>query len=366
MAAANVVIPATTVLVPVALPFGASPVGNTVTKLLTIKNTGKKNALIVQNTASSNPEFVPGVSTCPAGGLAPGLTCTISVGFTPSGVGARTGTLTVTDNGGTGTQNVALSGTGLITTTVAPAGFAIGNTRFGSKAVRTVTISNKQNQSVTLGASFTGPNAGDFAVTGGTCGPTLPAKSSCTMIVTFIPGALGSESATLIVTPSPDPLAPYSVAFTVASTVPPTVTPVLLAYGKVVQSATKTLNVKVTNLSPFTLNLTQSITGANASDFGVAPSGTCAGNSVCLVAVTFTPGTEAARERNAQRQHRSGSDQPAFDRYVGHRRHAGQADAAGNSLVPDRHAAEVENPERSDHKSRCCGFDPCCADDKRR
>ena len=61
------------------------------------------------------------------------------------------------------------------------------------------------------------------------------------------------------------------------------------------QSATKTLStLKVTNLSPFTLSLTQGITGANAADFGVALSGTCAGNTVCVIPVTFTPSAETA------------------------------------------------------------------------
>ena len=292
--AANIVIPATTISVPLALAFGAMPVGNAVSKSLTIKNTGKKNALIIQNTASSTPEFTVGASTCPPGGIAPGGSCTISLTFTPSGLGARTSTLTLTDNAGTGTQPVALSGTGLVTTSVAPAGYSIGNVRFGMTAVRTVYVTNRQNQSVALSTGFTGPNAGDFSITGGTCGPSIPAKTLCTLIVTFTPGALGSEAATLIVTPSPDPLAPYSVGFTVAGTVAPTVKPVVLAYGKVVQSVTKTLNVTVTNQSGYALNLNQSISGANAADFGVAASGSCAANTVCQVPVTFTPSSEAA------------------------------------------------------------------------
>ena len=178
MAAVNVVIPATSIGVPVGLGFGASPVGNQVSKNLTIKNTGKK-ALIIQAVASNNSDFVPGASTCPAGpgGLAAGLTCTIAVAFTPSALGARTATLTITDNAGAGTQNVALSGTGLITTTVTPAHFSIGDVKFGTKIVKTVTVNNKQNQTVSLGAVISGPNNADFPITGGTCGATLNPKT---------------------------------------------------------------------------------------------------------------------------------------------------------------------------------------------
>jgi hypothetical protein len=52
--------------------------------------------------------------------------------------------------------------------------------------------------------------------------------------------------------------------------------------------------LKVTNLSPFTLTLSKSISGANVADFSVAPGGTCAGNTVCTIPVTFTPSTETA------------------------------------------------------------------------
>ena len=42
-----------------------------------------------------------------------------------------------------------------------------------------------------------GPNAGDFAVTGGTCGATLAGGgASCTYILKFTPSIVGAESAT--------------------------------------------------------------------------------------------------------------------------------------------------------------------------
>ncbi len=64
---------------------------------------------------------------------------------------------------------------------------------------------------MTLSESFSGTNAADFSITGGTCPiapATLAAKASCTLAVTFKPGALGTESATLSVSDSPDSLGP--------------------------------------------------------------------------------------------------------------------------------------------------------------
>jgi hypothetical protein len=51
------------------------------------------------------------VNNCPAI-LSSTMSCTISVTFTPSVKGARTGTLIVTDNVAAGQSTVALTGTG--------------------------------------------------------------------------------------------------------------------------------------------------------------------------------------------------------------------------------------------------------------
>jgi len=148
---------------------------------------------------------------------------------------------------------------------------------------------------LTLSEGFSGTNGADFSVSAGTCTATLAASSTCTITVSFAPSVLGTEAGTLTVSDSPDPLGPHSVALSTGPTIPATVLPASLAFGSVTQSATKTLStLKVTNLSPFTLTLTQGISGPDAADFAVAPSGSCAGNSVCLVPVSFTPSAETA------------------------------------------------------------------------
>jgi hypothetical protein len=290
-------IPSTTILVPASLAMGSSPVGDTVTKNLTVKNTGT-HPLYIQSVTSSDAEFAAtGATTCPANGLAPLASCTIAIGFTPSAVGGHSATLSVHDNTANSPQHVALSGTGTIDMTVTPSSFSIGNTRFGVKVVKTVTVSNKQTNAVSLSRSISGPNATDFTVTGGTCGATLAAKTTCSIQVTFLPGALGSESATLAVADSPDAGSPYSVAFLVSGTIPETVAPLTLSYGTVSQSSSKALQTTVTNKSSLTISITSSISGANASDFsiigGCGP--TLAGNSSCPVVVLFKPTASGAR-----------------------------------------------------------------------
>jgi len=196
---------------------------------------------------------------------------------------------------------VAASGTGTVDMTVTPASYGFGSVKDGSKAVKVIAVHNYQTNPVSLSEGFSGANAGDFSVTGGTCTSTLAKTSVCTLIVTFAPVAVGTESAIMTLTDSPDPLSPsgYPVSFSALATVPESVSPTSLHYANVYQTASKTLSVTVTNKAtsrPITLTGT-SIGGANAGDFAVT-GGNCGGSlassSSCTYAVTFTPSKEAA------------------------------------------------------------------------
>jgi trimeric autotransporter adhesin len=277
------------------LAFGNVAVGQTVTKNLTVKNTGATNPLIISNAISSDPaEFGPsGSGTCGAIPItvAPKTSCTLGVAFTPNAVGAHSATLTIFDNAATSPQRSTLSGTGIAGLSLSKTRLAFGSVKFGSSSALSFSVTNRQTQQVSLSESFSGTNAADFSITGGTCTTTLAAKSVCSIIVTFTPGALGTESATLWVSDSPDPLSPYTVAISTGPTVPATVTPTSLSYGTLTTTS-KTLNATVTNLSPFSLTLSENISGTNAGDFTVT-GGACGAaaspNSSCTIAVTFTP-----------------------------------------------------------------------------
>ncbi len=294
--------PTTSIYAPASLAFPNTPVGDTYAKNLTVKNTGHAPLFIYSVTSNDLAEFAAtGATTCPSGGsgLAPGLTCTIAIGFTPNALGARSATLTLNDNTLTSPQRVALSGTGTITMRLSLASYGFGSVKDGSKAVKGVVVYNYQTNPVSLSESFSGPNAGDSSVTGGTCTATLAAKASCSLYVTYAPTAMGTESATMTVTDSPDLLSPYTVSFSAAETIPESLSATRLVFGNVYQTASKTLNVTVTNKAtsgPITLTGT-TIGGANAGDFAVTGgscSGSLAASSSCTYSVTFTPHTESA------------------------------------------------------------------------
>jgi hypothetical protein len=188
-------------------------------------------------------------------------------------------------------QHSTLSGAGIAGLALSKSGLVFGSVKFGLKPTVSFSVTNHQTRQVTLSESFSGTNTADFSITGGTCTTTLGAAKACTIIVTFKPGALGTESATLSIFDSPDPLSPYAVAISTGPTIPATVTPASIAYGTL-KTTLKTLNATVTNLSGFSLALNESFSGANASDFAVT-GGTCgataAAHSSCTIAVMFTP-----------------------------------------------------------------------------
>jgi hypothetical protein len=279
------------------LAFGNVAVGQTTTKTVTVTNSGRTNALIVSAATLSDPEYaLTGTGTCgtlPAT-VAHGTHCTLGISFSPSAVGAHSASLSVVDNSSTSPQHVTLTGTGIAGLTTTKSSLVFKDTKFGAVGIEAFAVVNHQTQPVSLSESFSGANPGDFTVGGGTCTSSLGALKACSIIVHFSPSVLGTESATLLVSDSPDPLPPYTVALSTGPTIPDSVLPATLAYGTLTsRTPTKTKTVTVTNLSGFPLSLAQSISGPNGSDFTISPTSTCtttaSPNSACTIAVTFTP-----------------------------------------------------------------------------
>ncbi len=99
-------------LVPTSLAFGGQLLTTTsAAKMVTLTNTGTSSLTV--NTIGTSGDFAQ-TNTCgtlPAT-LAASANCTISVTFAPTVLGARTGTLTITDNAGGSPHTVPLTGTG--------------------------------------------------------------------------------------------------------------------------------------------------------------------------------------------------------------------------------------------------------------
>jgi Abnormal spindle-like microcephaly-assoc'd, ASPM-SPD-2-Hydin len=184
-------------LSPTSLAWGGVVVGQaSAAKTVTLTNSG--TATLSISSIATTGDFAIATNTaknaCKAT-VAAGASCTVKVTFTPTQVGARTGSLLFTDNAPGSPQSVALSGTGNPQATLTPATHAFPTEKVGtSSPAFTFTLSNKQNVDLT-GIELS--TTGDFSVSSTTCTGSLGAKSSCTVSVVFTPSETGARTGTL-------------------------------------------------------------------------------------------------------------------------------------------------------------------------
>ncbi len=97
---------------PARLAFGTEPVGSSTTLPVQLTNAGQTPLIIsgISIVGANSAGFFQS-NNCPVS-LSPPNSCTILVTFAPAAKGARTGTLTVTDNVAAGQSPVALTATG--------------------------------------------------------------------------------------------------------------------------------------------------------------------------------------------------------------------------------------------------------------
>ncbi len=184
-------------LSPAALTFASQPTGITsAAQTVTLTNTGTASLSITSIAASG--DFAE-TNTCNSS-VAAGANCAISVTFTPTATGARTGALTITDNASGSPQSVSLSGTATLAAPLAgvsPASLSFsGQIVSTTSAAQTITLSNPGSATLTIGGIGI---SGDFAQTS-TCGSSLAAGANCSISVTFTPSASGTRSGTLTIT----------------------------------------------------------------------------------------------------------------------------------------------------------------------
>jgi hypothetical protein len=188
-------------LMPMSLTFTGQMLTTTsAAQPVTLKNTGTGPLTI--NTIAASGDFAAtstGANACPINPvtLAAGGTCTISVTFAPTAAGARSGTLTVTDNGAGSPQTIPLNGTGWDFQVTAP------SSESGKSPVTfnaTMTPLGGFNQSVAF--TCTG------APTGTTCTIATPVMASDGMTAQSVPVVVRKTNGGLLL-PSPTGRTPH-------------------------------------------------------------------------------------------------------------------------------------------------------------
>jgi hypothetical protein len=195
--------PLTLTLSPSSLNFGLLQVGLTSpSQTVTVTNVSSHSATF---TSIANSGDFSQSHTCPTTPtpLGAGQNCTITVTFSPTKAGTRTGAVTLKDNSpGSPTQTIALTGTG----ETGALGFTPASINFGTipattSSTQSATVTNDGAAAVNITGISISPSNPTFTQTNN-CPAMLNVQQTCTFQITFTPPDVFTYNATLSVTNS--------------------------------------------------------------------------------------------------------------------------------------------------------------------
>ncbi len=215
-------------------------------------------------------------------------TCTINVVFTPSSLGALTGSVTVSANVSGGQLSASLSGTGIApgNMTLVPGTWDFGSVQIGqNSSTQSFSLTNSGGAAVTISSvKATSP----FSISSNSCGSTLAASTACAIAVYFKPTAQGAASGTLTVTGS---AATQTANLSGTGLTAPTAT---LSANKItfpytaINSSSAPITLTLTNSGDEPLNqISNSVNGYFSVTTNCGT--TLAGHSSCSFFIVFTP-----------------------------------------------------------------------------
>jgi phospholipase C len=277
------------------VPFGGQAVGTTSPSYnLTLTNWGTSNVTIKKLAIAGDFTYK---SSCTGKVLAPGHLCYVTITFTPTAIGPRSGMLTITDTDASSPQVVSLAGTGSQgQLSVYYPGLSFSTRAFGTtSAPKPVTLTNVGSSPLTISSVQV---IGGFAQTNN-CGSSLAAGAMCTFKVTFKPTTDTSVPAwktlygNLIINDS-DPASPQMVLLGGTGTAI-TLSPANVTFAsQAVGTTSSPIPVKITNSGTNTLTFSSIVPSGDFAETdnclgGVVPSGNC------TIQITFTPSATGTR-----------------------------------------------------------------------
>jgi hypothetical protein len=260
---------------------------------LTLTNTG--TGALTPLTITTSGDFAQ-TNNC-AGSVAASAGCTISITFTPTAAGNRTGALTLTDNALNSPQTVSLSGMGLVPVVSLSAtslSFA-GQTVSTPSPPQTLTLTNTGAGALT---PLTITTSGDFAQTNNCAGSVAP-SAGCTIGITFTPEAPGNRTGALTLTDNAGN-SPQTVTLSgtgLGATASLSASSLTFA-SQLVGTTSSAQQVTLQNAGNQALSITSiSLTGADSGDFSSSQNcgSSLAANVACQITVTFTPTQRGTR-----------------------------------------------------------------------
>jgi dienelactone hydrolase len=167
---------------------------NSAAQSLTLTNDGAVTLSISSiGLSGADPGDFTETQTC-GSSVAAGASCTITITFTPTKLGSRWATLSISDNYSGSPQHVSLTGSGTVVA-LNPATLSFGAVQVGQSKSLSTTLTNTGSTTVNFsGITTTGSDADEFSQTT-TCGSSLGAGQSCAITATFRPRDPGGDSA---------------------------------------------------------------------------------------------------------------------------------------------------------------------------
>jgi subtilase family serine protease len=287
-------------LTPLSLAFPSEAVSTTSTaQSVTVTNTGTANLIISTVTVGGTnaSDFAKSADNCTGATVTPSNSCTVSVTFTPSATGNRTGSLSFFDNTANSPQTITLTGTGTMSAIaisgVSPGSLTLVQGGSGQAVTVNLTRTNYTN-SITLAtstlptgvtATYTQPGTGNSGSI------TLQAASNAALVtnqtVTITASGSGVSSAT------------SAFSLTVNSGAVASLSPQSLNFGgQGAGTVSVSQPVTLSDSGTATLNISGiTITGTNSGDF--TQTNTCtatlATGANCTINVTFKPTATGTR-----------------------------------------------------------------------
>jgi Beta-propeller repeat/Abnormal spindle-like microcephaly-assoc'd, ASPM-SPD-2-Hydin len=274
------------------MTFAAQNIGTTsAAQTVTLTNTGEAPLEITGSGASG--DFAQS-NNCPST-LNPGVSCTITVTFTPTAPGNRYGAVTINDSAANSPQTIVVSGTGSPGPAIT---LSATNITFPGQSLGTTS----SPQPITLGSIGTAPlsitkigTSGDFAETNN-CAPTLAPSASCVINVSFSPTAAGTRTGALTITDNA-PGNPQTVTLTGAGLGAPNVglSPASATFvGQSLGTTSSPLAVTLTNTGSAPLTVTGITVTGDFAQTNNCPSSLAPGAG-CAISVTFAPTAAGSR-----------------------------------------------------------------------
>ena len=278
---------------PASLAFGSVNAGSSVTKQISLSNTGTA-AVQISGIAASGAGFSVNGITTPFT-LPATATALLNVVFAPTTGGNVSGNVTVTSDATNSPLTISVAGSsaqpGL---SITPSSFAFGNVTDGQTKSQTFTLTNTGSASLTI--SQLSVSGAGYSLSGLATPSSIAAGASATFSATFAPTTAGSLPGTITIT-SNAPTSPSTVALSgtgVASTVVLTANPTSLAFGNVNAGVTSSKSVTLTNGGTGNVTISQiTVSATDVTTSGVTMPVTLTPGQSKVMTVAFKP---AAKE----------------------------------------------------------------------